>query len=152
MLPISMLLFIFSIKLKFWSEISISVRIETNYRRCPIFPHDSMYFSIVRKSFTHRSFILAFIVISTSFDILSQLLFWRQFPFIVLVCSVPMAPFAASVVPTGCVYGFCATVRLAMFFPWLDGFIEAHFLKYGHLSQSSSTAYLQLSAIHVFPL
>ena len=40
---------------------------------------------------------------------------------------VSMTPFTTSMVAAGAVYGFCATVRLAVFFAGLDGFIKAHF-------------------------
>ena len=49
-----------------------------------------------------------------------------QSPFIILMRSVPLTPPTATMIPAGMVYGFCATVWLAVFFAVGDGFVKAH--------------------------
>ena len=65
------------------------------------------------------------------------------------MCPVSMTPFAAPMVPAGAVYGFCTTVRLAVGFAGLDGFIEAHgcFLILNNLSSHFEAISFALSAV-----
>lgn len=55
--------------------------------------------------------------------VFSQLLFYLQFPFIILVCPIFFAPIATPVIPASRIYSFPARIWLTMFLPVLNGFI-----------------------------